>query len=164
MACTGDHQHQPWCSRHVIYLSFSFDLLNKLTGIIPWIDPTPNDIKQAASRLALVLPRMTRFLFTPNTIFARQVTPALDIASWSIGSEVLWLATNLSNDTVGGVTLPVSAEGITGRPLPYQWLLSENAVITPDGVLVLGPFGSSILVSSKLHLVAQPQSTEHDEL
>jgi hypothetical protein len=163
MACPGDYQHQPWRSRYAVSLLLPFYLLNKMSGIIPWIDPTPNDIKQAASRMALALPVMARFLFNADAVFAQQVTSTLDTASWRIGSEVLWLATNLSNGT-SNVAFPPALEGTTGKPLSYWWLLSENVAVKSDGVLEVGPFGSAIFVISEPQSAAQSQLAEHDEL
>lgn len=143
-----------------------FNSLNVSPGIIPWIDPTPNNIKQAASRLALALPKMTKFLFNPSAQSTRQISTALDTASWKIGSETLWLSTNLSNDTVtmSGVSLHEWAKGDSRKPYSYQWLLSENAVVTSNGVLELGPLGSVIFVISELQSVSQSQPINRDEL
>ncbi|KAJ7201038.1 hypothetical protein GGX14DRAFT_658778 [Mycena pura] len=79
-------------------------------GIMPWIDPTPPDIKDTASALATALtsPTVTRFIFSPLTKFSRTVSNRIDVAMWAIGSETLILVANL-NTHDADLAVPLSS-------------------------------------------------------
>ncbi|KAJ6463939.1 hypothetical protein C8R45DRAFT_1175041 [Mycena sanguinolenta] len=67
-------------------------------GIMPWIDPTPSDIKSAAAALAAVLNSqpVKAFIFSPQATFSRAVSDRIDAGMWTLGSEMLLLVANLN--------------------------------------------------------------------
>lgn len=73
-------------------------------GIVSWNDPTTDDIRAAASLLALALPRMTPFMFPSPTSASSGVDPnfqhvvtedRVDLGVWAVGARRLVLAANL---------------------------------------------------------------------
>ncbi|TDL27058.1 hypothetical protein BD410DRAFT_819170 [Rickenella mellea] len=65
-------------------------------GIVPWDDPTPADVKESATQLALAMPAINKFLFDPHSTFGPVNTNGVDIGIWKSGSQTLLLATNLN--------------------------------------------------------------------
>lgn len=63
-------------------------------GAISWSDPTPVDIKGNASALALILPRITPFLFSPTAIRKNYMVNGADVAVWRTSNGTLVMATN----------------------------------------------------------------------
>ncbi|KAF8208179.1 hypothetical protein K438DRAFT_2012988 [Mycena galopus ATCC 62051] len=53
-------------------------------GIMPWIDPTPADIKIKA------------FIFSPHAAFSRFVSNRVDVGMWTVGEDTLLLVANLN--------------------------------------------------------------------
>ncbi|KAJ7084823.1 hypothetical protein B0H15DRAFT_847733 [Mycena belliarum] len=91
-------------------------------GIMPWLDPTPPDIKHTASALAGALTAVAHLLFSPCAAFRHLHLPAaaggLDVGLWSAGAgteiETLVLVANADADArAGEVRLPLS-EGVEG--------------------------------------------------
>ncbi|KAH8114960.1 hypothetical protein DFH11DRAFT_1877283 [Phellopilus nigrolimitatus] len=67
------------------------------TGIVPWIDPTPADIKETATSLAQALPTIKQFIFNSSTSFSSLSQSGVDVGLWTLGGQTLVLATNLGN-------------------------------------------------------------------
>ncbi|KAH7924185.1 hypothetical protein BV22DRAFT_1130026 [Leucogyrophana mollusca] len=63
-------------------------------GVVPWVDPNPTDIKEAASAFAYALPKITPFLFSPAATRSNFVVGSVDVATWAMGRRTLVLATN----------------------------------------------------------------------
>lgn len=83
-------------------------------GIVPWVDPTTPDIKDAATRLAHALPTIKSFLFDPNASFSSSRNSPLDIGIWTSDARTLVLASNTQNVSVSQtVVLPDSMTGMT---------------------------------------------------
>jgi len=91
-------------------------------GAISWSDPTPVDIKGNASALALTLPSLTPFLFSPTAVRENYMVGGADIAVWRTSNGTLVMATNTYyvsqpvswtdvsvNDTSAGTTITFSS-------------------------------------------------------
>lgn len=113
-------------------------------GIISWNDPTPQDIKDSSSALALSLPTITAFLFDPQGARSRSNhrVGAIDIATWATSDEILVLATNthyvdekVSWDDLGLQGISVIAV--------YE---SGEVALTPDG-FILGSVASVAFIT-----------------
>ncbi|THH04216.1 hypothetical protein EW145_g5685 [Phellinidium pouzarii] len=70
------------------------------TGIVPWMDPNPQDIRDAATVLAKALPTIKSFLFDPGASFSPVRQGNIDVGLWTSGQRTLLLASNTSNATV----------------------------------------------------------------
>lgn len=110
-------------------------------GIVPWADPTPADIKQAASNLALVLPTLNQFLFEPNAPFIGFATSRVDVGIWTLGQRKLLLATNLNN-----VSMSISLGDVFARGAQATQVLNSGGTLditagaAPE--LSMGPLSS----------------------
>jgi len=98
---------------------------HNVLGIIPWLDPTPPDIKMAASSLAKSLPVIKEFLFSHGANFSHFNSNRIDISLWTVDSETLILATNLNPYKI---LLPLSQAPITRA----QWWIRRD--ILNEGV------------------------------
>ncbi|KAI5119686.1 hypothetical protein M0805_003573 [Coniferiporia weirii] len=86
------------------------------TGIVPWIDPTPQDIKDSATDLAKALTTIKTYLFDSTATFSSATQKGVDIGVWTVGQSTLVLATNMYNTTVSfSLDLP-GASGTTSKP------------------------------------------------
>ncbi|TFK75617.1 hypothetical protein BDN72DRAFT_786858 [Pluteus cervinus] len=109
-------------------------------GIMPWLDPTPPEIKAAASSFARIIGPVKQFLFNPKATvlpLAHDATQSrVDAKTWTVGRETLLLAVNLDNKPN---TFPRKWTGIKTT----QWLLKEDVQGThyPNGDVQL-TFGS----------------------
>ncbi|THH33377.1 hypothetical protein EUX98_g816 [Antrodiella citrinella] len=65
-------------------------------GIIPWNDPTTDDIKASATALAKAIPAMKAFILNPAATFQRVISGRVDVGVWVVGRQTLVLATNLN--------------------------------------------------------------------
>ncbi|KAF9529879.1 hypothetical protein CPB83DRAFT_811551 [Crepidotus variabilis] len=65
-------------------------------GIVSWDDPTTADIKNAASKLALISPQLAAYVLNPKASHAQVTVNRVDFGSWSLGTTTLVLATNLN--------------------------------------------------------------------
>ena len=76
-------------------------------GVVPWADPTPVDIKNAASAFALSLPKITPYLFNPASLRTTYFVGGASVATWRTEAETLVLATNTNyvNQSVSWETL-----------------------------------------------------------
>lgn len=65
---------------------------------MPWIDPTPADLKSTASALAMALASQSvkAFIFGPNATFTRVVSNRIDVGMWTVGRETLLLVANMN--------------------------------------------------------------------
>ncbi|KAJ7056957.1 hypothetical protein C8F01DRAFT_1211110 [Mycena amicta] len=78
-------------------------------GIMPWIDPTTEEIKTTAALLAKTLngSAVKRILFSPRVNFERIISNRVDIGKWTMTGAVLLMVTNLNAHTAI-VTVPWS--------------------------------------------------------
>ncbi|KAI6046641.1 hypothetical protein EDC04DRAFT_1487318 [Pisolithus marmoratus] len=112
-------------------------------GVVPWADPTPDDIKTSASAFAKSLPNMTPFLFDAQSALSRTnyVVGGIDIATWTNGRQTLVLAanTNYANETFSWKEIGHTGVGLTA--------VFQSGILktTPDGV-TLGPVASGAFV------------------
>lgn len=65
-------------------------------GIVPWNDPTTDDIKASATAFAKAIPVMKEFILSPSATFQRVVFNRIDVGVWTVGRSSLVLATNLN--------------------------------------------------------------------
>ncbi|KAF8153023.1 hypothetical protein B0H34DRAFT_721877 [Crassisporium funariophilum] len=114
-------------------------IIHGARGIIPWIDPTPNDIKQSASKLAKVLPQISNYIFDPEASFSYLTHGRVDVGLWSKKSETLVLVTNLD---VANSTFKL--DDLDGKTV--KWLLQEGVRTAPAGELSFEPLGSAAFV------------------
>ncbi|KAF7292983.1 hypothetical protein MIND_01197600 [Mycena indigotica] len=65
-------------------------------GIMPWIDPTTEDIKSAASALARVFnsAEVKEILFNPQVRFEQSIRDRVDVGKWSVAGATLLMAAN----------------------------------------------------------------------
>ena len=129
-----------------------------MTGIVPWIDPTPIDFKQCASTFAKLLPDLVPYLFDGEGAFTHITHGTVDMGIWISGPKALVLATNL------GILASTS-------PLPFgetkqgiSWLLREGVSLHSTSALVFEPLGSAILILSHSKGDFKTITLEHDEL
>ncbi|KAI6037875.1 hypothetical protein EDC04DRAFT_3091063 [Pisolithus marmoratus] len=112
-------------------------------GVVPWADPTPDDIKTSASVFAKSLPNMTPFLFDAQSALSRTnyVIGGIDIATWTNGRQTLVLAANTdyANETFSWKEIGHTGVGLTAM---FQ---SGSLKTTPDGV-TFGPVASGAFV------------------
>uniref|UniRef100_A0A8H7XTJ4 Uncharacterized protein n=1 Tax=Psilocybe cubensis TaxID=181762 RepID=A0A8H7XTJ4_PSICU len=137
-------------------------------GVIPWIDPTPVDIKHCASRLALTLPRIATFLFDENVIFKHFTYGRIDTGTWTKGHETLFVAINLDDE--------YAAEyDFLGRQQrqSLKWLINEGVSNNTMGHLSFEPSASAIFVTFRIRTAHSNERSEasgdvrlveHDEL
>ncbi|KIM41387.1 hypothetical protein M413DRAFT_27747 [Hebeloma cylindrosporum] len=127
-------------------------------GIMPWIDPTPIDIKQYASTLAKLLPDLVPYFFDGEGSFTHITHGTVDVGIWTSGPRALVLATNMDTHA-------------STFPLPYGeikrgilWLLREGVSLHSTSALAFEPLGSAILILSHSEEVLKTVTLEHDEL
>jgi len=65
---------------------------------MPWIDPTPADIKSTASAIAKALTSQSvkAFIFSPHATFSRFVSNRVDVGMWTMGEDTLLLVASLN--------------------------------------------------------------------
>ncbi|OCB91484.1 hypothetical protein A7U60_g1259 [Sanghuangporus baumii] len=110
------------------------------TGIVPWDDPTPPDIKDAATALAHALPTIKSFIFDPEHVFSSvrsSNSNLVDVGLWTIGHRTLLLATNMVNSSISvPVDLPSQSRRATqvlnsGGAVEVQ---GRRAAVSLDGL------------------------------
>ena len=106
-------------------------------GIVPWIDPTPPDIKNTSTILAQALPTITPFLFDPTVTFTPLKQNFIDAGLWRTESRTLLLAANLFNASA-----------------TYTISLPDDSIIHTTQVFSSG--GSLRVVGSKMTLNLDP--------
>lgn len=114
-------------------------------GVVPWADPTSDDIKASASAFAKSLPKITPFLFDAQSALSRTnyVFGGIDVATWTNGWHTLVLAANTDyvNEKVSWNEMGLTGVGLT---VVFQ---SGSLETTSDG-FTLGPVSSGVLVLS----------------
>ena len=123
-----------------LYSFFGLHAEFLLLGIVPWIDPTPPDIKNTSTALAQALPTITKFVFDPSVTFTSVRQDSIDVGLWDTGSQKLLLATNLY-----GVTATHTFE-----------LPEDNTVHTSQ---ILNSGGSLVVTGTKMVLSLDPLGT-----
>ena len=112
-------------------------------GVVPWADPTPADIKSAASAFALSLPMITPHLFDPKVVRWTYTIGGASIATWnsSRSHQTLVLATNTYyvDQTVSWEALGLEGTNVTT-------VFVSGAVETASSGFTLGPVGSGIFL------------------
>ncbi|KAJ7764560.1 hypothetical protein DFH07DRAFT_811639 [Mycena maculata] len=76
-------------------------------GIMPWIDPTPPDVKRAAAAFATALASAKEFIFSPRANFSRFTLDRVDVGMWTVDGETLLLVANM-NAHEAALALPLS--------------------------------------------------------
>ncbi|KAF8895871.1 hypothetical protein CPB84DRAFT_1963145 [Gymnopilus junonius] len=127
---------------------------HKARGIMPWIDPTPKDIKRYASRLAQLLPQLTPFFFGDDVKFSRVKFPYLDVGTWRKGRKSLIIATNLNPESANS-DLRVDGQN------KVDWILQEGVSLSITGHIIFEPMGSAIFLNSIVE--DEPLGHVHDE-
>ncbi|KAI6013051.1 hypothetical protein BKA83DRAFT_685024 [Pisolithus microcarpus] len=119
-------------------------------GVVPWADPTSNDIKASASAFAKSLPKITPFFFDAQSALSRTncVFGGIDVATWTNGWQTLVLAANTDyvNETFSWNEIGHTGAGLT---VAFQ---SGSLETTSDG-FTLGPVSSGALVLSGQQMV-----------
>ncbi|EJD04861.1 uncharacterized protein FOMMEDRAFT_132713 [Fomitiporia mediterranea MF3/22] len=124
------------------------------TGIVPWDDPTPTDIKDAATALAHALPTIKSFIFDPHHTFSSILSnnnssqnlngSQVDIGLWTVNQRTLVLATNMANNSATvEVELPTRASGSVMEILNSGGSVQvanngKSAMISLDGLSSFG--------------------------
>jgi hypothetical protein len=107
-------------------------------GVISWNDPTTPHIKDFASRLALSMLKMTRFILNPSANFRQTTIQGVDVGIWEIDStaEVLVLATNTNYSPV---SIPITHFGLTssGNLNSLEQVLDTGTEIDSDHANIL---------------------------
>ncbi|KAH7907259.1 hypothetical protein BJ138DRAFT_964745, partial [Hygrophoropsis aurantiaca] len=110
-------------------------------GVVPWVDPSPVDIKEAASAFAYALPRITHFLFDPTAIRSNFIVGGVDIATWKTGEYTLVLAANTYYTTAN-----VAWSDLGLKPTGASSLYESGIVKTTVDGFSLGSVGSGAFV------------------
>jgi hypothetical protein len=106
-----------------------------LTGIISWNDPTTPDIKDFASRLALSMLKMARFILNPSATFRQTTIQGVDVGLWEINpTEVLVLATNTNYSPV---SISITYFGLTFSGKSLEQVLDTGTKIDSDRANIL---------------------------
>jgi hypothetical protein len=118
-------------------------------GILSWDDPTTPEIKTFASRLALSMLKMTRFILNPSATFRQFIIQGVDVGLWEINpTEVLVLATNTNYSPV---SIPITFFGLTSSGISgvdsVEQVLDTGAKIDSDQANILfGSVGSGAFI------------------
>lgn len=103
------------------------------TGIVPWIDPTPDDIKASSSLLALSMPIIKEYLFDPQANFSRPSSTDsddnIDVGIWvspANDGHTLIMATNMVN-SASSISFGVNGSGSANE------LFSSGGSVSVDG-------------------------------
>ena len=86
-----------------------------LSGIIPWNDPTPSDIKDAATALSKQLvPSLTSFALNPDVTFETHTWQRVHFGIWSVYDQILVVVVNLNPQprNIPFIQLPMWKEGM----------------------------------------------------
>ena len=112
-----------------------------------WADPTTADIKSSASQLALVLPFITPFLFSPNAIYLQYTSPQrIDVGTWTNGGMTLVLAANMNyaNESLDLVGIP----GVPGKGWHVNQILNSSGAVVDGSTIVFQSVGSGAFILS----------------
>nr|GAT44437.1 predicted protein [Mycena chlorophos] len=116
-------------------------------GIMPWIDPTTEEIKTVAASLARTLnsPDVKRVLFSPLANFENFVSGRVDVGRWTIADASILMVTNL-NEHAAGIQLP---------SLNWRQLVYDGMRWGEDGKLQFEALGYGVFISSLPSFVVQ---------
>ena len=150
MASNGYSCNKPWCKGLDLLIDTFCLGIDVYTGIVPWIDPTPPDIKISASMLAKALTStLKQFLFDPHSSFKHITVGTIDIAAWtsttSGTTRTLVLATNIES-----VETSAALNGLVGSShiKSAQIVMKSNGLAEvvsgagQDALVRLGGFGT----------------------
>ncbi|KAJ7507174.1 hypothetical protein B0H11DRAFT_2153613 [Mycena galericulata] len=129
-------------------------------GIMPWIDPTPPDIKRTASALAKALVSVQALIFSPRGSFSRLTSGRVDVGMWTVGTETLVLVANL-NAHETSLALPLSDALDSREVLNYGVRRRSLGEAQGQLELELEGLGCAILVA---HTPAFMLKAQGDEL
>ena len=115
-------------------------------GVVSSEDPTPADVKSAASTFALSLPKISPYLFDPTAVRWAYVVGGVSMATWNSSTsntETLVLAANTYyiNQTVTWEALGLEGTNVTT-------VFVSGAVETEESEFTLGPVGSAAFLVS----------------
>ena len=139
---------------HLRCLPTPFPLSKK--GVVSWDDPTTPEIKTFASRLALSMLKMTRFILNPSATFRQTTIQGVDVGLWEITgnlsvTEVLVLATNTNYSPV---SIPITYFGLTSSGISVdtveQVLDTGTKIDSDSGNILFESVGSGAFIIIKL--------------
>ncbi|KAJ7151385.1 hypothetical protein C8R43DRAFT_1004992 [Mycena crocata] len=127
-------------------------------GIMPWIDPTPPDIKRAASELAIALNSTKAFFFNPRASFTHILSRRVDVGLWTQEAQTLVLVVNLDTHDAA-VELPLSNALELREVLSYG--VGQRFGVSRSSIeLDLEGLGCAIFVASPLKPILVVQGDE----
>lgn len=130
-----------------VLLTYSYYLTSfTIPGVVSWDDPTPADIKDSASALALALTtgpsNMSAFILNPSSTFKQITTGSgIDTGLWTLNEKTLLLATNMNyeNTTLEATELGLGTRGFGGG---ITEVFCSGVCAVGDGSIVFGSVGS----------------------
>jgi hypothetical protein len=129
---------------------------------VSWTDPTTADIKSSASLLALALPSITPFLFSPNTTFTQYTSPGrIDVGLWTDGGKTLVLASNLNyaNATLDLAGVPDVPGEISGGGWHTSQVLDSGGVVLDGTTMEFQSVGSGGFILSSSDSGSSPPNS-----
>lgn len=123
-------------------------MLNFVLGIVPWDDPTSNDIKTSASALAVAFARMKTFILEPKSAFRRVTVARVDVGLWTKGNETLVLATNLNYEEAKVELSDLGIGFYFGADDTTQ--IFDSGAALGGNTIVFEPVGSGAFIVSSL--------------
>jgi hypothetical protein len=114
-------------------------------GVVSWNDPTPTDIKNSASSLALALTsgpaNMSAFILDPSSTFKQVTTSSgIDTGLWTLDGKTLLLAANMNYEDT---TLDAAELGLAkGFGNGLKEVFCSGTCRVGDQGVVLGSVGS----------------------
>ncbi|KAJ7130283.1 hypothetical protein C8R44DRAFT_775264 [Mycena epipterygia] len=126
-------------------------------GIMPWIDPTPPDIKSAAAALAKALTSVKTFIFSPHARFSHLTSDRIDVGMWTVDEQTLLLVANM-NAQDAKLAIPLSDALDLREVLSYG--VRRSAGVQKQIGLELEGLGCGIFIARSLALVLNVQGDE----
>jgi hypothetical protein len=118
-----------------------------LSGIIPWNDPTSDDVKAAATVLSQnLVPTLTRFAFDPDMAFTTYIWERVHFGVWSVAHRTLHVGVNLDSQVR---TIPFNQLPTWKEDAKLDVLYGVDTKFEPDYLLFegLGATGFTLVVS-----------------
>jgi hypothetical protein len=113
---------------HISSFTSTYPYISK--GVVSWDDPTTPEIKSFASRLALSMPKITRFILNPFATFRQTTIQGVDIGIWEINTiETLVLATNTNYSPV---SVLITYLGLPSSGISVEQILDTGTTIDSD--------------------------------
>ena len=112
-------------------------------GTVSWVDPTPTDIKMSGSELALSLPSLIPYIYSPKAAKANYLVDGVDIATWTVGEETLVIALNTNYRDASMEWSDVGLAGWNAK-MVYQ---SGFVEVTPSGLTLASVSAGAFVVS-----------------